>query len=50
MLLHELVDPAEPILRNRMTREGIPLWSPWDLVHLAPEAYQELADAVATAG
>jgi hypothetical protein len=33
-----------------MTREGIPLWFPWDPVHLAPEAYQELADAMATAG
>jgi hypothetical protein len=46
----ELVDPAEPILRNRRTRGGIPLWSNWDPVHLAPEAYQELADAVVTAG
>jgi hypothetical protein len=46
----ELADPAEPILRNRTTREGIPLWSNWDLVHLAPEAYWELADAVLTAG
>ncbi len=28
----ELADPAEPILRNRTTREGIPLWSNWDPV------------------
>jgi hypothetical protein len=42
----ELSDPAEPILRNRTTREGIPLWSNWDPVHLAPAAYRELAEAV----
>ncbi len=42
----KLADPAEPILRNRTTREGIPLWSNWDPVHLAPEAYRELAEAV----
>ncbi len=46
----ELADPAEPILRNRTTREGVPLWSNWDPVHLAPEAYRELADAVLSAG
>jgi hypothetical protein len=46
----ELADPPEPILRNRTTREGIPLWSNWDPVHLAPEAYRELAEAVLTAG
>jgi hypothetical protein len=46
----ELADPAEPILRNRTTPEGVPLWSNWDPVHLAPEAYRELADAVLTAG
>jgi hypothetical protein len=46
----ELADPAEPILRNRTTREGIPLWSNWDPVHLAPEAYRELAEAVVTVG
>jgi hypothetical protein len=42
----ELSDPAEPILRNRTTREGIPLWSDWDPVHLVPTAYRELAEAV----
>jgi hypothetical protein len=46
----ELSDPAEPVLRNRTTREGVPLWSNWDPVHLAPEAYKELADYVLTAG
>jgi hypothetical protein len=46
----ELVDPAEPILWNRMTRGGIPLWFHWDPVHLVPEAYQKLADTVVTAG
>jgi hypothetical protein len=46
----ELADPAEPILRNRTTREGVPLWSDWDPVHLAPEAYRELADTVLSAG
>jgi hypothetical protein len=42
----ELVDPVEQILRNRVTRTGIPLWSMWDPVHLAEEAYGELAYAV----
>jgi hypothetical protein len=42
----ELVDPVEPILRNRVTRTGIPLWSMWDPVHLAEEAYGELAYAI----
>ncbi len=46
----ELADPAEPILRNRTTREGIPLWSNWDPVHLAPEAYRELAETVVAVG
>jgi hypothetical protein len=32
------------------TREGIPLWSNWEPVHLAPEAYRELAEAVLVAG
>jgi hypothetical protein len=43
----ELVDPAEPILRNR---RGYSAVVPMGSVHLAPEAYQELEDAVATAG
>jgi hypothetical protein len=46
----ELVDPAEPIVWNRTTRGGIPLWFHWDPVHLVQEAYQKLADAVVTAG
>ncbi len=45
----ELVDPVEPILRNRVTRSGIPLWSTWDPVHLVEEAYEELAYAVLNA-
>ncbi len=45
----ELVDPVDPILRNRVTRSGIPLWSTWDPVHLVGEAYEELAYAVLTA-
>jgi hypothetical protein len=45
----ELVDPVEPILRNRVTRTGIPLWSMWDPVHLAEEAYGELAYAILNA-
>jgi hypothetical protein len=44
----ELVDPVDPILRNRVTRSGIPLRSTWDPVHLVREAYEELADAIAT--
>jgi hypothetical protein len=45
----ELVDPVEPILRNRVTRTGIPLWSTWDPVHLVEEAYEELAYAILSA-
>jgi hypothetical protein len=45
----ELVDPIEPILRNRVTRSGIPLWSTWDPVHLVEEAYEELAYAILNA-
>jgi hypothetical protein len=45
----ELVDPVEPILRNRVTRTGIPLWSMWDPVHLADEAYGELSYAILNA-
>jgi hypothetical protein len=45
----ELVDPVEPILRNRVTRSGIPLWSTWDPVHLVGEAYEELAYAILSA-
>jgi hypothetical protein len=45
----ELVDPVEPILRNRVTRSGIPLWSTWDPVHLVEEAYEELAYAILNA-
>ncbi len=45
----ELVDPVEPILRNRVTRTGIPLWSTWDPVHLVEEAYEELAYAILNA-
>jgi hypothetical protein len=36
----ELVDPVEPILRNRLTRSGI------QEVHLAPDAYQKMAEDV----
>jgi hypothetical protein len=46
----ELADPAEPILSNRTTRQGVPLWFNWDPVHLAPEAYKELADTALSAG
>jgi hypothetical protein len=42
----ELVDPVDPVLRNRLTRSGIPLWTPWDPVHLVHEAYQEMADII----
>ncbi len=45
----ELVDPVEPILRNRVMRTGIPLWSIWDPVHLVEEAYGELACAILNA-
>jgi hypothetical protein len=45
----ELVDPVDPILRNRVTRSGIPLWSTWDPVHLVGEAYEELVYAVLSA-
>ncbi len=42
----ELVDPVDPVLRNRQTRSGIPLWTTWDLAHLVHEAYQEMADSI----
>jgi hypothetical protein len=42
----ELVDPVEPILRNRVTTGGIPLWTMWDPVHLVDEAYREMAEAI----
>jgi hypothetical protein len=42
----ELVDPVEPVLRNRVTHGGIPLWTVWDPVHLVDEAYKEMADAI----
>ncbi len=29
-----------------MIRSGIPLWTPWDPVHLEQEAYKELEDAI----
>jgi hypothetical protein len=42
----ELAHPAETILRNRTTSSGIPLWTLGDPVHLAPEAYREIAEAL----
>jgi hypothetical protein len=42
----ELVDPVDPVLRNHLTQSGIPLWAPWDPVHLVQEAYQEMADNI----
>jgi hypothetical protein len=42
----ELVDPVDPVLRNRLTRSGIPLWTPWEPVYLVQEAYQEMAEDV----
>ncbi len=42
----ELEHPAETILRNRTTSSGVPLWAPGDPVHLAPEAYREMAVAL----
>jgi hypothetical protein len=42
----ELEHPAETILRNRTTSSGIPLWAPGDPVHLAPEAYREMAEVL----
>ncbi len=42
----ELVDPVEPVLRNRVTHGGIPLWTVWDPVHLVDEAYKEMAEAI----
>jgi hypothetical protein len=42
----ELAHPVEPILRNRTTNSGIPLWAPGDLVHLATDAYREMAEAL----
>ncbi len=42
----ELGDSVEPILRNRVTSGGIPLWTVWDPVHLVDEAYKEMADAI----
>jgi hypothetical protein len=42
----ELVDSVEPVLRNRVTNGGIPLWTVWDPVHLVDEAYKEMAEAI----
>jgi hypothetical protein len=42
----ELGDSVEPILRNRVTSGGIPLWTVWDPVHLVDEAYKEMADVI----
>jgi hypothetical protein len=46
----ELVDPVEPVLRNRLTHGGIPLWTMWDPVHLVDEAYQEMAEGILLPG
>jgi hypothetical protein len=40
----ELVDPVEPVLRNRVTNCGIPLWTVWDPVHLVDDAYKEMVN------
>jgi hypothetical protein len=44
------VDPVEPVLRNRLTHGGIPLWTMWDQVHRVDEAYQEMAEAILLPG
>ncbi len=40
------MDPVDPVLRNRLTRSGIPLWTTWYPVYLVHDAYQEMADAI----
>ncbi len=42
----ELAHAVEPILRNRTTNSGNPLWAPGDPVHLALDAYREMAEAL----
>jgi hypothetical protein len=37
---------VEPILRNRTTSGGILLWAIGDPVHLAADAYREMAEAL----
>jgi hypothetical protein len=41
-----VVHPTEPLLRNRLTSDGISIWCHRDPVHLSQEAYRDLANAV----
>jgi hypothetical protein len=41
-----VVHPTEPLLRNRLTSDGISIWCPGDPVHLSQEAYRDLAHAL----
>ncbi len=38
--------PVEPILRNRTSSGGIPLWAVGDPVHLSADAHREIAEAL----
>jgi hypothetical protein len=41
-----VVHPTEPLLRNRLTSDGLSIWCPGDPVHLSQEAYRDLAHAL----
>jgi hypothetical protein len=41
-----VVHPTEPLLRNRLTSNGLSIWSPGDLVHLSQEAYRDLVPVI----
>ncbi len=41
-----VVHPTEPLLRNRLTSDGLSIWCPGDLVHLSQEAYRDLQHAL----
>jgi hypothetical protein len=41
-----VVHPTEPLLRNRLTSNGLSIWCPGDPVHLSQEAYRDLAHAL----
>jgi hypothetical protein len=41
-----IVNPTEPLLRNRVTSDGASIWCAGNLVHLSRDAYKDLAMAV----
>jgi hypothetical protein len=45
-----LIFPADPVVRNRQKTSGQSLWADSDHVHLAPDAYRDLAAVALEAG